>query len=94
MEHQGENHKTKVHIETSARWSLNWRDITKGGTVAAIMAGLTAFQQALENGGQIFNAHSGKTIAYAAIGGAVAYLLKNWGTDTKIVQVEKKQPIN
>ncbi len=57
--------------------SLNWRDIAKGLLMAALTPVVVIIQQSLEAGTFTFD---WKTISMAAVGGSLAYIVKNFFT--------------
>lgn len=59
----------------SKKYSLNIHDIVRGCLIAALTAALTVVQSSIDAGELAFNI---KEISMAALGGGVAYLLKNW----------------
>lgn len=62
-------------VITSKKFTLQWRDVIRGVLMAAMTSALVIVQQSVESGNLNFNWHS---IAMAAVGGGVAYILKNW----------------
>ena len=62
-------------VITSKKFTLQWRDVIRGVLMAAMTSALVIVQQSVESGNLNFNWQS---IAMAAIGGGVAYILKNW----------------
>ncbi len=62
-------------VITSKKGSLQWRDVIRGVLMAAMTSALVIVQQSVESGSLNLNWHS---IAMAAVGGGVAYILKNW----------------
>lgn len=62
-------------VITSKKFTLQWRDAARGLIMAALTSALVVVQQSIEAGQLDFNWQS---IAMAAVGGGVAYLLKNW----------------
>ena len=62
----------------SDRFSLNWNDFLKGLIVAVIMPVLAIVQNSIAEGELTFN---WRLIGLTAIGGLVAYLIKNFLTD-------------
>lgn len=64
-----------AQVITSKKFSLQWRDVLRGFIMAGLTSALVVVQQSVESGELKFNWHS---ICMAAIGGGVAYLLKNW----------------
>ena len=76
---------SKVEI-TSKKFRLNAKDFLRGLLIAMLTAALMAVQNALDAGELVFK---WKQITMAAIGGGVAYLLKNFFQPAQV-----KQPIN
>ena len=64
---------TKVRL--SKKGSIDIRDIVRGLIIASITSALVVIQSSIESGVVTFN---WKQIAMSAIGGGVAYILKNW----------------
>lgn len=62
-------------VIASKKGSLQWRDIVRGVLMAALTSALVVVQTSIERGELTFN---WKVIGMAAVGGGVAYLLKNW----------------
>lgn len=65
--------ETKVRI--SERFSLSLKDFFRGLVIASITSALVVVQTSIDSGSVVFN---WKQIGIAAIGGGVAYLLKNF----------------
>jgi len=61
--------------------SLNWSDIAKGFLMAVLTPVFVIVQQSIEAGVFTFD---WKTIGLAAIGGGVAYLVKNFFTQSPV----------
>ncbi|HMI03744.1 MAG TPA: hypothetical protein VK541_14770 [Pedobacter sp.] len=83
----------ETNVRVSKKFELQWRDAIRGFIVAAITAALVVVQSSIESGSLVFNWNQ---IIMAAVGGGVAYLLKNWLlepakviTTTNNEQVEK-----
>ena len=76
----------------STKWSLNINDFLKGLVMAILVPALVVAQQSISAGSLTFNWQS---IAMAAIGGFIGYLLKNFATDTnkEAVQTLSKQNV-
>jgi len=84
-------------VIASKKFTLQLRDLLRGGIMAALTAALVVIQKVIETGEMSFN---WKQVAMAAIGGGVGYLLKNWliepakiittvsGNDAKVDVVE------
>lgn len=70
----------------SEQFSLKWRDILRGLIMAILTPAIVIAQQSLESGQLVFN---WKQIAMAAIGGGLAYILKNFLEPTKTIKVQK-----
>ncbi len=64
---------TKVRL--SKKGSINLRDVVRGLIIAAMTSALYVIQASIEGGQITFN---WRQIGMSAIGGGVAYLLKNW----------------
>jgi hypothetical protein len=64
-------------MNQSKLFSLNWNDVLKGLLMAVITPAIFLVQQAIENGGWVFD---WKKIAMAGIAGGVAYIIKNFFT--------------
>lgn len=62
----------------STQFSLSSMDLVKGLVMAALVPALVIIQQSVTAGSLIFD---WKAIATSAIGGFIAYLLKNFFTD-------------
>lgn len=71
---------------TSKKWSLNWVDLVKGGIVAILTPCVVIIQASLDAGIWTFN---WKQIGMAAIGGFIAYLTKNFLSDSQPKNVGK-----
>ena len=69
-------------IITSKKFALNWLDLAKAALIATLTPVLVLIQNSLDAGIFTFN---WKPLAMAAIGGFIAYLLKNFFTPSKIV---------
>lgn len=67
---------------TSKQFSLNWTDVWKGLKVAVILPVLVIIQQSIEKGEFSFD---WKLIGLTAVGGLIAYLIKNFFTPSEIV---------
>lgn len=67
----------------SKQFSLKWRDAIRGLIIAVLTPAIVIIQQSLEAGVFVFDL---KTIAMAAIGGGVAYLVKNFLEPTKTIE--------
>lgn len=66
-------------MKTSNFLSLNWLDLGKGLLMAILTPVVVVIQQSLEAGVFTFD---WKSIGVAAIGGGVAYLIKNFFTSS------------
>jgi len=66
----------------SAFLTLNWRDFFKGLVLAVITAVITWAYEAIQSG-TLFASGSLKTIGMVALGALLAYLIKNFITNTK-----------
>jgi hypothetical protein len=71
-----------VPSATSKPFSLNYKDIVKGLVVAVIAAALGILQHGLTAHGLDFQAYDWAGILNVVIGAAVAYLVKNFISDT------------
>lgn len=76
----------------STLYSVNWRDVIKGLVVAILTPVFVIIQQSITAGSLVFD---WKAIAIAAVGGLLAYLTKNFFTDTTkaAVQTLEKQNV-
>lgn len=74
-------------VTTSKQFRVNWRDIAKALLIAAITPVLVIVQSELDSG----NMPSWKSIGMAAVGGAVAYLIKNFFTPSQTVIKQPKE---
>lgn len=70
-------------MKTSNFLSLNWADFAKGLLMAVLTPVIVVIQQSIENGTFTFD---WKVIALSAIGGGLAYLTKNFFTQSKEVK--------
>ena len=61
--------------------SINWRDLGKGAVVALITAALASISLAIE-AGQLPTVAQLKTAGLAGIVAAIAYIIKNFFTDS------------
>lgn len=76
--------ETKHKIEvTSKKFWLNSKDFLRGLLIAMITAALMVIQNSFDAGELVFN---WKQISMAAIGGGVAYLLKNFFQPAQVKQ--------
>lgn len=64
-------------MEKSKLFSLNWRDLGRGLIMAILTPAMITIQQSIDSGTLVFK---WKVIAMASIGGALAYLIKNFFT--------------
>lgn len=69
-------------VTTSQRFTINWQDIIKGLKVAVILPVLTIIYTSIEAGSFEFD---WKKIGLTAIGGFIAYLIKNFFAPAEIV---------
>lgn len=69
-------------MKTSNFLSLNWRDIFKGIVMAILTPVIVLIQQSVEAGVFVFD---WKSLVLSAIGGGIAYLIKNFFTQPKEV---------
>jgi hypothetical protein len=67
-------------IITSKKYRLNWLDFAKASLMAALTPVLVLIQNSLDAGIFVFNY---KPLTMAAVGGFVAYLIKNFFTPSK-----------
>jgi len=68
-------------ITTSKKFRINWLDLGKALLIAVITPVLVIIQAELDSGVM----PSWKSIGMAAVGGAVAYLIKNFFSPSKVV---------
>lgn len=61
----------------SKLFSLNWNDVLKGLLMAVITPAIFLIQQAIQNGGFVFD---WQKIGMAAVAGGIAYIIKNFFT--------------
>jgi len=78
----------ETSIITSQKYSLNWRDVSKGLIVAALTPVLVIIQNSLDAGSLTFN---WKNIGISAVAGMLAYLVKNFFTPAQVITTEKPQ---
>lgn len=71
-------------MKTSNLYSIDYRDILKGLLIAILTPALFLVQQTIEIGKLSFNWHE---IGMAAVGGGVAYIIKNFFTASTIKTV-------
>lgn len=64
-----------TQVRLSKKFSIAIPDVLRGGLMAALTSALVIVQQSIDKGDLVFN---WKSIAMAAVGGGVAYLLKNF----------------
>lgn len=79
-------------MKKSSFFTLNWKDLVKGFVMAILTALITGIYQALQSPGGIqFTWLFFQPIVYTAIAGGLAYLIKNWltNTDDKFLKPEK-----
>jgi hypothetical protein len=69
-------------MKTSPLFTINWRDIAKGLLIAILTPTLVLIQQSLSAGTLTLN---WEQLGMAAVGGGVAYLIKNFLTPAQIV---------
>ena len=67
----------------SKQFSLKWRDAIRGLIIVVLTPAIVIIQQSLEACVFVFD---WKTIGMAAIGGGVAYLVKNFLEPTKTIE--------
>jgi len=70
-------------MKTSSFLSLNWRDLVKGLLMAILTPVVVIVQQSIEAGVFTFD---WKSIGLAAVGGGIAYLIKNFFTKESFPQ--------
>lgn len=78
---------TDTSTTTSKQFSLNFKDIAKAALVAVLTPVLVLVQQSIEAGSLTFD---WKHLSMAAIGGGVAYLMKNFFTPSQTVTTPPK----
>lgn len=64
-------------MKQSNLFSINWNDVAKGLLMAVITPAIFLIQQAIENGGFVFD---WQKIGMASVAGGVAYIIKNFFT--------------
>ena len=69
-------------VTTSSRFTINWADVWKGLKISVILPVLTAMYQSIENGSFVFD---WKLLGKMAIGGFIAYIIKNFLSPAEIV---------
>lgn len=67
-------------MKTSSMFRLNWQDVTKALLIACLTPVLVVLQSSVDAGQLTFD---WKHMGMAAIGGGVAYLIKNFLTPAK-----------
>lgn len=67
---------------TSGLWKLDWRDVLKGLLVAALTQPFMILQQSLAAGKLTCD---WRAMGMAAVGGLVAYLVKNFFTPEQVI---------
>lgn len=72
----------------SKQFSLEWRDILRGLLMAVLTPAIVIVQQSIENGSFTFN---WQQIGMAAVGGGVAYIIKNFLEPSKTVKILKSK---
>ena len=85
-------------MEQSKFLSLGWRDFLRGLLMAILTPALTFILNSIDHGEVTLNWH---LVYLSAVGGAIAYLLKNLGTKPdsqntvqKFAEGEPQQPID
>ena len=78
----------ETKVISSKQFSLKWRDILRGLIMAVLTPAIVIAQQSIESGVFVFN---WKQIAMAAIGGGLAYILKNFLEPDKVIAVTGKE---
>jgi len=71
----------------SPQFSLKWRDILRGLIMAVLTPVIVIIQQSLEAGHLQFN---WQQIGMAAVGGGLAYVVKNFFEPSKQIRILKK----
>lgn len=74
---------------TAGTGTLNLRDILRGLLIAALTPAIVMAQQSLDAGILVFN---WKQLAMAAVGGGLAYIVKNFFTPAQVVIKTKDLP--
>ena len=69
---------------------LNWKDILKGFILAVILAVVTGVYQAIEAGNFELTWLFFKPILLTGLGGGLAYLIKNWLTNSEDQFIKKE----
>jgi len=77
-------------MKQSGFLSLGWRDFLRGLLMAVLTPVLTFILNSIEHGELTLNWH---LVYLSAVGGAVAYLLKNLGTKPDAIQKFSDEPI-
>jgi len=67
----------------SSQFSLNWRDISRGFIMAVLTPAVVIIQESLKAGHLEFN---WTQIGMAAVGGGLAYIVKNFFEPTKQIK--------
>lgn len=70
-----------MEIKPSKKFRINWHDVLKGLLISIITAILMFLQESLSQKEFVFH---WEDIGMAAVGGAVAYLIKNFFTGESI----------
>lgn len=68
---------------TSKKYTINWRDVAKASLMAALTPVLVLIQNSLDAGVFVFY---WKPLAMSAVGGFLAYLMKNFFTPSKTIE--------
>lgn len=71
--------------------NLNWKDLVKGFIVAVITAIITAVYEAIQAGTIQFTWPFFEPVLITALGAGLAYLIKNWLTNSNDQFVKKEQ---
>jgi len=71
--------------------NINWKDAVKGFVVAVVSAILTMVYEAIENGGLAWTWTYWQPIVLAGILAGIAYLLKNFFTNSNDQLLKKEQ---
>jgi hypothetical protein len=79
-----------VPVKTTAgKGSVNLRDILRGLLIAALTPVIVLIQQSLDAGQLVFNV---KALGMAAIGGGLAYIVKNVFSPAQVIIKQKDLP--
>jgi hypothetical protein len=78
----------------SKQFTLNWRDLLKGFLIAAGTGGLVTLYEASQHGWDMFSDDTVRKATVSAIGAGIAYLIKNFGTNSDGGVIKPKQKLN